>query len=74
MRKRPLYGERVSSHSPRIGQASLGDGLDAHVGSGGGGLVEARCLSLSHFLIWHQRETIRGLNFCTDGGDYDDEG
>jgi hypothetical protein len=37
VRKRPLYGERVSSHSPRIGQASLGDGLEAHVGSGGGG-------------------------------------
>lgn len=34
VRKRPLYGERVSSHSPRIGQASLGDGLEAHVGSG----------------------------------------
>lgn len=36
-------------------------------------MVEARCLSLSHFLIWHQRETIRGLNFCTDGGDHDDD-
>ena len=38
-----------------------------------------RGVSLSlQFKIWHQRETIRGLNFCTDsggggGGDHDDD-